>query len=49
MPYVWIVTVVVVAVVLFLALAVRVVKQYEQGVLFPLGRVNGKTLPTGSG
>src|SRR5689334_14441467 len=40
MPAVWIV--VVALVVLFLlALAVKVVKQYEQGVLFRLGRVIG--------
>src|SRR5213595_1095922 len=40
MPYVWIVAVVVLAL-LVLSLAIRVVKQYEQGVLFRLGRVIG--------
>src|SRR2546423_4753627 len=37
--YVWILIIVVVLALLFFALAVRVVKQYEQGVLFRLGRV----------
>jgi regulator of protease activity HflC (stomatin/prohibitin superfamily) len=41
MPYVWIVIVVVVLALLLLSLAIRVVKQYEQGVLFRLGRVIG--------
>src|SRR2546429_7903388 len=39
--YVWILIIVVVLALLFFALAVRVVKQYEQGVLFRLGRVIG--------
>jgi regulator of protease activity HflC (stomatin/prohibitin superfamily) len=41
MSIVWIAVAVVVLVLLFLSLAVRVVKQYEQGVLFRLGRVIG--------
>jgi regulator of protease activity HflC (stomatin/prohibitin superfamily) len=41
MPYVWIIVVVVVLALLVLSLAIRVVKQYEQGVLFRLGRVIG--------
>jgi regulator of protease activity HflC (stomatin/prohibitin superfamily) len=41
MPFVWIAAIVVVLALLFLALAVRIVKQYEQGVLFRLGRVIG--------
>jgi regulator of protease activity HflC (stomatin/prohibitin superfamily) len=41
MPGVWIVIVVVLFVLLVFSLAVRVVKQYEQGVLFRLGRVIG--------
>jgi regulator of protease activity HflC (stomatin/prohibitin superfamily) len=45
MPYVWLVVVVVVLALLFFALAVRVVKQYEQGVLFRLGRVVGVKQP----
>ena len=40
MPYVWIVVAVVVLA-LLLALAIRVVKQYERGVIFRLGRVIG--------
>src|SRR5439155_11849847 len=40
MPYVWIIVAVVVLT-LLLSLAIRVVKQYEQGVLFRLGRVIG--------
>jgi SPFH domain / Band 7 family len=43
--YVWLVVVVVVLALLFFALAVRVVKQYEQGVLFRLGRVVGVKRP----
>ena len=38
MPYVWLV---VVLVLVLLSLALKVVKQYEQGVLFRLGRVIG--------
>jgi regulator of protease activity HflC (stomatin/prohibitin superfamily) len=41
MAYAWIVIVLVVLALLLLSLAVRVVKQYEQGVLFRLGRVVG--------
>jgi regulator of protease activity HflC (stomatin/prohibitin superfamily) len=41
MPYVWIVVVVIVLALLLLKLAIRVIKQYEQGVLFRLGRVIG--------
>jgi regulator of protease activity HflC (stomatin/prohibitin superfamily) len=41
MTIAWIAVAVVALVLLFLALAVRVVKQYEQGVLFRLGRVIG--------
>jgi regulator of protease activity HflC (stomatin/prohibitin superfamily) len=41
MQYVWIVVVVAVLALLLLSLAIRVVKQYEQGVLFRLGRVIG--------
>jgi regulator of protease activity HflC (stomatin/prohibitin superfamily) len=41
MPYVWIVIAAVVIVLMVLTLAVRVVKQYEQGVLFRLGKVVG--------
>jgi regulator of protease activity HflC (stomatin/prohibitin superfamily) len=41
MPYVWIVIAAVVIVLMVLTLAVRVVKQYEQGVLFRLGKVIG--------
>ena len=44
MPYVWVVVVLIVLAILF-ALAVRVVKQYEQGVLFRLGRVIGVKQP----
>src|SRR5690348_2836428 len=44
MLYVWLVVLVVVLALLF-ALAVRVVKQYEQGVLFRLGRVVGVKQP----
>src|SRR5947209_4483478 len=40
MPYVWIVAVVVL-VLLLASLAIKIVKQYEQGVLFRLGRVTG--------
>jgi regulator of protease activity HflC (stomatin/prohibitin superfamily) len=39
MPYVWIVIVIAALALLLLWLAVRVVKQYEQGVVFRLGRV----------
>ena len=41
MSLVWIMIFVVVAALLVLSLAIRVVKQYEQGVLFRLGRVIG--------
>src|SRR5256714_11085588 len=41
MPLVWTIVAVVVLALLLLALAVRVVKQYEQGVLFRLGRFSG--------
>jgi regulator of protease activity HflC (stomatin/prohibitin superfamily) len=41
MPYVWIVIVVVVLALFLLSLSLKVVKQYEQGVLFRLGRVIG--------
>jgi regulator of protease activity HflC (stomatin/prohibitin superfamily) len=41
MSFVWIAVAVIVLALLFLALAVRIVKQYEQGVLFRLGRVIG--------
>ncbi|WP_203934911.1 slipin family protein [Virgisporangium ochraceum] len=41
MSIVWIAVAIFVVVLLFLALAVRIVKQYEQGVLFRLGRVIG--------
>src|SRR3989449_4050255 len=41
MPYVWIIAAVAVLALLLLWLAIRVVKQYEQGVLFRLGRVIG--------
>jgi regulator of protease activity HflC (stomatin/prohibitin superfamily) len=44
MPYVWIVAVVLLAL-LLASLAVKVVKQYEQGVLFRLGRVIGVRTP----
>src|SRR5690242_9352306 len=44
MPYVWIV-VVVVLVLLLASLAIKIVKQYEQGVLFRLGRVTGVRKP----
>jgi regulator of protease activity HflC (stomatin/prohibitin superfamily) len=43
--YVWLVVLVVVLALLLFALAVRVVKQYEQGVLFRLGRVVGVKQP----
>jgi regulator of protease activity HflC (stomatin/prohibitin superfamily) len=46
MAYIWIIVVVVVLALLAASLAVRVVKQYEQGVLFRLGRVIG-TRPAG--
>lgn len=39
MPYIWIAVVVVVFALLLLLLSARVVKQYEQGVVFRLGRV----------
>jgi regulator of protease activity HflC (stomatin/prohibitin superfamily) len=42
---VWIVVAVVVLAVLLLSLAIRVVNQYEQGVLFRLGRVIGSERP----
>ncbi|GAB3843931.1 SPFH domain-containing protein [Dactylosporangium cerinum] len=41
MPYVWIVIAVVILALMVFTLAVRVVKQYEQGVLFRLGKVIG--------
>jgi regulator of protease activity HflC (stomatin/prohibitin superfamily) len=41
MPYVWIVIAVVIITLVVFTLAVRVVKQYEQGVLFRLGKVIG--------
>jgi regulator of protease activity HflC (stomatin/prohibitin superfamily) len=41
MSYVWIVVIVVIVALMVLTLAVRVVKQYEQGVLFRLGKVIG--------
>jgi regulator of protease activity HflC (stomatin/prohibitin superfamily) len=41
MPYVWIVIVAAILALIAFSLAVRVVKQYEQGVLFRLGRVTG--------
>lgn len=41
MGYVWILIIIVVVVVLVFARAIRVVKQYERGVLFRLGRVIG--------
>jgi regulator of protease activity HflC (stomatin/prohibitin superfamily) len=41
MLFAWIIVIVVVLAVLYLCLAVKVVKQYEQGVLFRLGRVVG--------
>jgi regulator of protease activity HflC (stomatin/prohibitin superfamily) len=44
MLYVWLVVLIVVLALLF-TLAVRVVKQYEQGVLFRLGRVVGVKQP----
>src|SRR2546429_4451387 len=43
--YVWILIIVVVLALLFFALAVRVVKQYEQGVLFRLGRLRSSRAP----
>jgi regulator of protease activity HflC (stomatin/prohibitin superfamily) len=43
--YVWIVVVIAVLALLLLTLAIRVVKQYEQGVLFRLGRVIGIRKP----
>src|SRR5689334_11669914 len=46
MAFIWIIVVVVVLALLAASLAVRVVKQYEQGVLFRLGRVIG-TRPAG--
>src|SRR3989454_5211668 len=45
MLYVWIVAAVAVLALLLLRLAIRVVKQYEQGVLFRLGRVPGVRKP----
>jgi regulator of protease activity HflC (stomatin/prohibitin superfamily) len=41
MPYVWIIIVVSILALMVFSLAVRVVKQYEQGVLFRLGKVIG--------
>src|SRR5690349_25092641 len=46
MAFIWIIIVVVVLALLAASLAVRVVKQYEQGVLFRLGKVIG-TRPAG--
>jgi regulator of protease activity HflC (stomatin/prohibitin superfamily) len=45
MPYVWIVIAVIVLLVLLFSLTVRVVKQYERGVLFRFGRVLGVREP----
>ncbi|GAA3299060.1 slipin family protein [Dactylosporangium vinaceum] len=45
MPYVWIVIAVILLLLLLLSLAVRVVKQYERGVLFRFGRVIGVREP----
>jgi regulator of protease activity HflC (stomatin/prohibitin superfamily) len=45
MAYVWVVVIVVVLALIFVWLAIRVVKQYEQGVLFRLGRVIGVRKP----
>ncbi|MEV5544139.1 slipin family protein [Saccharopolyspora shandongensis] len=41
----WITAGIVVLVVLFLGMSVKVIKQYEQGVLFRLGRVKGPRMP----
>jgi regulator of protease activity HflC (stomatin/prohibitin superfamily) len=41
MSFVWAAVIIVVLILLFFSLALRVVKQYEQGVLFRLGRVTG--------
>jgi regulator of protease activity HflC (stomatin/prohibitin superfamily) len=41
MVFAWIVVILIALAVLYLALAVKVVKQYEQAVLFRLGRVVG--------
>jgi regulator of protease activity HflC (stomatin/prohibitin superfamily) len=41
MPAIWTVVIIAIVVLLLLTLAVKVVKQYEQGVLFRLGRVIG--------
>lgn len=41
----WIIAGIVVLVALLLGLSVRIVKQYEQGVLFRLGRVKGARMP----
>src|SRR5690349_21014712 len=45
MQFVWTIVIVVVLALLVLSLAIRVVKQYEQGVLFRLGRVIGVREP----
>ncbi|GAA0711626.1 slipin family protein [Dactylosporangium roseum] len=45
MPYVWIVIAVMLLLLLLFSLAVRVVKQYERGVLFRFGRVVGVREP----
>jgi regulator of protease activity HflC (stomatin/prohibitin superfamily) len=45
MPLVWIIVAIVVLMLLVLSLAIRVVKQYEQGVLSRLGRVIGVRKP----
>src|SRR5690349_16386920 len=45
MQFVWTIVIVVVLALLVLSLAIRVVKQYEQGVLFRLGRVIGVRKP----
>ena len=41
----WIVVGIIAFVALLLSLSVRVVKQYEQGVLFRLGKVRGLRMP----
>jgi regulator of protease activity HflC (stomatin/prohibitin superfamily) len=41
MPVIWTVVIIAIVVLLLLTLAIKVVKQYEQGVLFRLGRVIG--------
>jgi regulator of protease activity HflC (stomatin/prohibitin superfamily) len=41
MPVIWTIVIIALVVLILLALAIKVVKQYEQGVLFRLGRVIG--------